>query len=202
MTDTDSTPRYKVGKVIQRYSLDEMAGELENRWIGAEREEHSLRELATYFNRELLRTVLAESDQQYRSGEVDTIYHSLTGDDVSRGEQTRIRKQLERAGIDIEQLQQDFVTHQAIHTFLTKGRAVEKETENEDPIKTASKTINRLRNRLIAVSETTLSRLSNADTITLGSFDILVDINVHCTDCGTHKPLSELLTDRGCECEP
>lgn len=197
---TNISPHYKVGTVIQRYSLNGMAEKLERRWLGVDGDSHSLRDLAVYFNTELLRSVLEDADYRH-AGDVDTIYNQLTGDDVSRGEQTRLQKQLERAGVDIETLQQDFVTHQAIHTFLTKGRGVEKETGVDDRVETARGTLNRLRSRLVAVSETTLSRLADADVIALGSFDILVDIRVHCTDCGTHKSLSELLSDRGCECD-
>ncbi|SET94468.1 rod-determining factor RdfA [Natrinema limicola] len=200
-SNSNGTPRYKVGKVINRYSLDGMGRELEEYWVGDAKDSYSLRELAEYFNKEVLRSALAGTSQQRFSGDIETIYHALTDDDVSRGEQTRVRKTLERDSIDVEQLQNDFVTHQAIHTYLTKGRDVEKGTEAGDRIESAQQTINGLRGRLIAVVETVLSNLRDTDTLTLGSFDILVKINVHCTDCGTHKNLTELLSDGGCECE-
>ncbi|MFD1588282.1 rod-determining factor RdfA [Halorientalis brevis] len=203
MTDSSEerdAPRYKVGKVIERYSLDGMGSELEARWLGDGRDSHSLRELATYFNEEVVRSAIADTDRREVSGDVENLYQVLTDDDVSRAEQTRVRKELERDGIDVEQLEQDFVTHQAVHTYLTKGREVAKETEPEDRLDNARQTINRLRSRLIAVSETTLDSLRQAGAITLGSYDIFVEISVHCTDCGTHKNFFEVLTDRGCEC--
>ena len=203
MTDSSNengAPRYKVGKVIERYSLDSMGSEREARWLGDGTDSHSLRELAAYFNEEVVRAAIAGTDRREVSSDIETLYHVLSGEDVSRAEQTRVRKELERDGIDVEQLEQDFVTHQAIHTYLTKGRAVQKETEPEDRLDNARQTINRLRSRLIAVSETTLDSLRQADAITLGSYDIFVEISVHCTDCGTHKNLFELLTDRGCDC--
>ncbi len=201
MSESTDAPTYKVGKVIQRRSLHDMARELEKRWTGQKREAQSLRELATYFNKELLRSVLGESDQQYRRGEIDHIFEGLTRDNVSVGEQTRIRKQLERSGIDVESLQKDFVTHQAIHTYLTKGRDVTKDTGSADRVKQGSETINRLRSRLNAVTETTLTQLAENDAVTLGSCNVIVDVNVHCTDCGTTKSVSELLDDGGCDCE-
>lgn len=199
--DANSEPRYKVGKVIDQYSLTGMGDELEARWTGDLPDSYSLRELAEYFNKEVLRVVLAGTDHQQFSGGIAHIYRLLTDDDVSSGDRTRIRNALERDGIDIEALTQDFVTHQAIHTYLTKGRNVQKEEETRDRVANTRGTINRLRSRLIAVSETTLTQLRESGKITLGDFDVLVDISVHCTDCETHRNLFELLTDRGCECD-
>ena len=199
--NSDGGSRYKVGKVIDRYSLDGMGTELESDWVGDSGESHSLRELADSFNKEVLRSALAGTEQQRFSGDLETIYHALTDEGVSRGERTRVQKTLERDGVDVEQVQQDFVTHQAIHTYLTKGRGVEKDVETGDPIETARETINRLRGRLIAVAETTLSNLANTGALTLGSFDVFVDVTVHCTECGTHTNLFELLSDGGCECD-
>lgn len=199
--DANGGPRYKVGKVIDQYSLTEMGNQLEARWTGDYPDSYSLRELAEYFNKEVLRVVLADTDHQQFSGGIDHIYHLLTDDDVSSGDRTRIRNALERDGIDVEALKQDFVTHQAIHTYLTKGRDVQKEEETPNRVENTRGTINRLRSRLIAVSETTLTQLRESGTISLGDFDVLVDISVHCTDCETHKNLFELLTDRGCECD-
>lgn len=198
MTATGDEPRYKVGKVIQRYGLDGLGAELEARWLGENDESASLRELATDFNKAVLRSVVADSRQF--GGDIDHLYARLTGEDVSRGEQTRLRKRLERDGIDIEQVEADFVTHQAIHTYLTEGRNVRRDTEPDDPVASGRETIDRLRGRLVAVSETTLSTLRDGGAITLGSFDVLTEVTVHCTDCETHKPIRELLADRGCDC--
>jgi len=199
-SESDDTPRYKVGKVIERYSLDGLGDELEARWIGDRAGSASLRELAVYFNTQVLHSVLTESRLQQSSRDVETIYEVLTGNDVSRGERTRIEKTLERDGIDVDRLQQDFVSHQAIHTYLTNERGVQKPDEPTDQIESGRQTINRLRSRLVAVAETTLSSLRDTGRLSLGTFDILVEVNVHCTDCQTHKSISELLSDRGCEC--
>lgn len=199
-SDSDGTSRYKIGKGIDRYSLNGMGRELEEYWVDDGRDSYSLRELAEYFNKEMLRSALAGTAQHRLSGDIETIYLALTDEDVSRGEQTHVQKTLERDGVDVEQLQRDFVTHQAVYTYLTKGRGVEKRTETGDRIESARQTINGLRGRLIAVVETTLSNLTETGTLTLGSFDIFVNIHVHCTDCGVHKNLSNLLDDGGCEC--
>jgi hypothetical protein len=178
-----------------------MADELADRWTGENGESWSLRELAAFFNRELLKSVLSQNGQQYRRREVAHIFESLTEDDISPGERTRVWKQLERDGIDVEALEQEFVTHQAIHTFLTKGCGVTKDTEaGGDRLGQAKETINSLRSRVIAVTETTITQLSRADILTIGSFDVFVDLTVHCADCGTSISVSELFESNGCEC--
>jgi hypothetical protein len=149
----------------------------------------------------VLRAALADTDHQQFSGGIDHIYRLLTDDEVSSGDRTRIRNALERDGIDVDTVKQDFVTHQAIHTYLTKGRDVRKEQEAPNRVEKARETINRLRSRLIAVTETTLTQLRESGAVDLGDFDVLVDISIHCTDCETHMNLFEVLTDRGCECE-
>ena len=203
MTDNktpNDEPRYKVQKVIQQYDLNSMGTELESRWLGEGTESSSLRDLAAYFNCEVLKSALNDTERPQFNGGVKNIYRLLTDDNVSRGEQIRVQKSLEREDINVERLTDDFVTHQAIHTYLTKGRDVEKSESTGDRLKSARKTIHRLRSRLIAVSETTLSNLRETNVITLGSFDVFVNISVHCTDCGSHMSISELFNNHGCEC--
>lgn len=195
-----ATPRYKVGKVIERYGLDGIGEDLEAHWLGDGVDAYSLRDLAEYFNKAVLESALEESDRQQFGGEVETLYRLLT-DDVSSGDRTRAEKSLERNGIDVEALRSDFVTHQAIHTYLRKGRGVEKDADSGDPLESARETVNRLRSRLTAVTETSLSTLRDRGTISLGSFDVFVEVSVHCTDCGTHRSLGDLLAQGGCDCE-
>jgi len=122
---------------------------------------------------------------------------------VSTGVWTQAETTLDRNGIDPRQLQQDFVSHQAIHTYLTKHRSVEhsaKRTES-DRTERADDTIQRLGSRLVAVAEKRLGSLRDTGAITLGTFSVLVDVRVVCEDCGTHADVRTLLASGGCDCE-
>jgi hypothetical protein len=45
-----------------------------------------------------------------------------------------------------------------------------------------------------------LEQLQEADQLTLGEFNVLLDLHVLCEDCGTQYQLSDLLDARTCEC--
>lgn len=194
-------PRYKVGKVIKRRSLVGMGDELEAYWLGKDGEKKSLRELADYFNKAVLRSTFKDNERQYLTGDVENTYRLLTGDDVSSGERTQVRRSLEGDGVEVSALKSDFVTHQAIHTYLTEGRGVEKDHNSKNQVDSSRKTINRLKNRLVAVTETILNRLNEKNTLVLGDFDVLVDVTVHCSKCGSHAGVLTVLADGGCDCK-
>lgn len=199
--NSDTDRRYKVSRIIDSYDLDGMEAELEKRWLGDGREAQSLRTLAEYLNKQLLETALNEAGDRVTDKSVANTYRLLTADDVSSGERTSIRRNLERQGINVEQLEQDFVTHQAVHTFLTKGRGVSKDTDSEDQVDRIRETIQRLKSRVSAVTRTSVEQLAASGKITVGEFNIFVNVDVVCQDCGTHKSISELLSNGGCECQ-
>jgi len=57
--------------------------------------------------------------------------------------------------------------------------------------------IQRLSSRLVAVAEKRLRSLRNFETITLGTFSVLIDVRVVCEDCGTHIDIRTLFTKGG-----
>jgi len=145
---------------------------------------------------------MAEAGMTTLEGEVANTYRLLTAEDVSTGVRTQAETTLNRNGIDPQQLQQDFVSHQGIHAYLTEHRGVEHPTERTKPdrIETADNTIQRLGSCLV-VAEKRLGSLWDSGTITLGTFSVLVDVRVVCEDCGTHADVRTLLASGGCDCE-
>lgn len=192
----------KVDRLLTEYSLPGMDEQLIASWTGDADERRSLRDLAEYFNRELLRAAMAEAGMTTLDGEVANTYRLLTAEDVSTGVRTQAETTLERNGIDPQRLRTDFVSHQAIHTYLTKQRGVEHPSEPVgDRAGKTERTIRRLGSRLVAVAEKRLRSLRDAGTITLGTFSVLVDVYVVCEDCGTHTDVPTLLGDGGCDCD-
>lgn len=135
-------------------------------------------------------------------GEVENLYELLTDEDVSGGMRTQAVKRLEQAGIDVARLEADFVTHQTIHTYLTKHRGVELPREETTDIENDVQTIRRLQNRLQAVTESTLERLQNADRLSLGAGNVIVEVRVICEQCGARYDPGELLETGACDCPP
>jgi hypothetical protein len=131
-TVTENTPTdrgrksSKVARLIGEYGLGEEFGdELERRWTADGDERESLRDLADAFNRRLLESALTAAGASTVSGEASNLYRLLTGDDVSSGMRTEARARLERDGVDVDQLERDFVTYQAIRAHLTEYRDAE-----------------------------------------------------------------------------
>lgn len=203
MTHDTSGQQSKVARVIYDYGLDGIGAELERRWTRNENRS-SLRDLAAFFNRQMLESAIDSSDLNPLDGEVDNIYRLLTNDDVTSGSRRETRTRLERAGIDVESLDEDFVSYQAIRTYLREYRDVESPTESRSPEsyrEAKRKTVQQLIGRLRTVATEALTELLAADHLVLGDFDVVVTVRVHCTDCGTRMALADLLERGGCECD-
>lgn len=198
----DPNKRYKVGRVLAEYELLELHEKLPELWRGTDREPLSLRDLAEEINIAIVRRAMENAGEEPLEGEAENAYRLLTDDEVSAGVRTQQRSQLQRDGVDVEQVESDFVTHQSVYTYLTKGLDISKERdENEDSIEKYEQRVERLRNRTRAVTETSLSELQNADLLTIGDFDVSVEIRVFCDDCGTQYELSDLIHNGTCECQ-
>lgn len=190
----------KVARLIEQYGLEEVGAELEGRWTAADPDERqSLRELASYFNRRLLAAALADAGVQPLDGEVSNLYRLLTGDDVSAAERTRTERRLERDGVDVEALRADFVSYQAVRTYLTSHRGAEYDRDDAESLERAMETIQRLRSRTASVAETRLEQLRGSDRLSLESPRVTVDVRVMCEDCGAQFDVGDL-DDDGCDC--
>lgn len=202
MTTENSTSRYKVERLIEKYNLTEIGKELEERWTRSENRQ-GLRQLADYFNQRLLQAALIQSEADPLEGEVENLYRLLTDDDVSSGVQIQTRNTIEQRGIDVDELEQDFVSYQSIYTYLTNHREVTPPDETpskQEQLDQRLDTIQRLKTRLTTITERSLQELVNADRLTLGNFNVLVTVRVQCTDCNTRLSVVDILSSGGCEC--
>ena len=190
--------RSKVARLIEEKGLEPLGAELERLWT-ADEDRRSLRELASYFNRELLQQALDEADVRLVDGEIENIYRLLTDEDAG-ADRTRIRRRLERNGIDVDAVEDDFVTYQAIRTYLKKHRGAEYTPEEVDPIEREIANIQQLRGRVDSVTEGKLSQLREMDRLDLGTFRTLVNVQVVCEDCNTQFDVVELLERGRCNC--
>lgn len=193
----------KVGRVIRENELADLGDELERRWLGVNRERQSLRELADYFNCQVLEAALEQAGEQPIDGEIENHYRLLTSDDVTASERTQAETRLARHGIDVETVKRDFVSHQAIHTYLTEVRGASLPSDESSPeaaITNRRETILRLRNRLVAVASRSLESLRQAGHLSLGEFDVIVGITVYCSDCEASVGIIDLFDQGGCDC--
>ncbi|WP_158059600.1 rod-determining factor RdfA [Halorussus halophilus] len=202
-SDDDSTGgrKSKVARLISEYDLHGIGSEMEQYWTADGDQRWSLRDLADYFNQRLLETAMSNAGMHSLDGEHQNHYRLLTSDDVSTADRTRTRRRLEREGIAVEELLEDFVTYQAIRTYLTKYREAEYSKDDHDQVEREAKNIQRLRGRTLSVVESKLQQLHDADHIELGDAQTLVEIKVICMECGTQYTIDELLEQEGCDCD-
>lgn len=197
---TDEGRRYKLPRVADKYGLSGVEEELVEK--RTQEDPESLRSLATYFNRRVLRAAMETAGLSMLDGEVENTYRLLTDSEVSSGVRTETRKQLERHGIDVDELESDFVTYQAVRTYLKDGRGVEYEsTTDAKRIDAVEESVARLQNRTLTVAEEKLDQLDRTERIHVGDYRLLINLQVFCQDCGKQYEFGELLREGGCECE-
>jgi hypothetical protein len=90
--------------------------------------------LADYFNRLLLEVALDSARIQHLDGEIENMYRLLADDNVTSADRIRVRRRLERDGVDVDALERDIVTYQAIRSYLKDHRGAEYTPEETDPL--------------------------------------------------------------------
>lgn len=193
----------KVERVIERWNLPDLGDELERRWLGHGRDDHSLRELTEYFNKKILTEALTKSGTVPLEGEIENFYELLTSEDVTKSDTLQAEQRLTQMGVDPDELSEDFISHQTMYRYLKNARNVQKQREQqpiEDVIETSRRTSIRLTNRLKSVVQKNLETLNRRNGFHIGDFDVYVDIQIVCSDCGTSRNLEQILEQSGCEC--
>jgi len=198
---TDSRPSSKVARLISEYDLDGLGEELEARWTGDGVERTSLRDLADQFNERLLERALIDAGMAALDSDVSTTYRNLTDDDVSTGVRTDARTRLESEGVDVDGLESDFVSYQAIRSYLTEYRDAEyRRLSDEEKIEKDLQSIQRLMTRTLSVTEERIEKLTQTGRIDADDFEVLLDMQVLCGSCGDQYSIAEFLDERGCDC--
>jgi len=186
--------------LIDKYELDDIGAEMERLWTADRENRKSLRELAAVFNQRLLRTAMATEGLETLDGEVENVYRLLSDNEVREADRMRTRRRLEREGLDIDELTSDFVTYQAIRSYLKDTRGAEYTPNDRDPLEREVENFQKIRGRTVSITEGKLEQLRNSDQFDLGTYRTFVEISVVCEDCGTRYEVAELLDRGGCEC--
>lgn len=201
--DGEETSCCKIGRVGGRYGLDNLDDQLARRWTADGPESASLRDLEAYVNRRVLEAALADADNPPIDGEVENLRRLLTDDDVTENRRLEATRRLERQGIDVDRVLRDFVSHQTVHNHLRNCLEVSPDTErtDEERFERARSTVFALQNRTEAVTDRTVEQLKRNDVLDVEGYDVLVNIQVICDECGRATDLGTFLDDQGCVCQ-
>ena len=195
-------PSSKVARLIDEYGLDGLGDELESRWTAENAERMSLRDLASFFNKRLLEEVLLEAGMSTLDTDIERVYHRLTDEDVSPGVRTETRNRLNQNGVDVEKLEKEFVSYQAIRSYLKQWReASYKRPSDEEKINNDLETIQRLMTRTESVAVDRIEQLRDTGRIDVDEFEIFLSMQVLCQRCGNQYDVATFLEQGGCECD-
>jgi hypothetical protein len=192
----------KVGRVAARRGLDGLPADLRARWTADGAERASLRDLAERFNVAVVRAALAGTRMGASDREAEAVYRLLVDDETSAGRRTETRRRLASAGVDVDALDDDFVSHQTVYTHLTDCAGAEYDDARDDGerLSRARDTLFALQGRTEAVTRQTVASLREAGLLDVGEVDVFVDVTVTCRDCGRGRSVGDLLGDGGCPC--
>lgn len=198
MSNQDSERPTKVARVIEEYDLENMGAQIEVAWTGENGERTSLRSLADEFNQAVLRAALREAGVSPMNFEISGTYKALK--QGSGSEKTRAERRLKREGIESDTLMKSFVSHQAIHTYLKKDRKASLPKNKTNPVEGKVQAIEKLQGRVTAVTESAITSLASASHLDNNDYDVIVDIRIVCSDCGSDYTIGELFHGGGCQC--
>lgn len=200
MKENASKQRFKVGRMIEKYALEGVDSDLRSAWTGDPTNRRSLRDLAEDINKRILRSAMDQAEMSSLEGEVDNLYRLLTADEVGERTRTQARRSLEREGMDVESVIDDFVTHQAVYSYLQKYHDLEHERTERDRVEQDIDNINRLQSRMVAVTENTIERLQSRSDLEIGDPRVTQTVLVTCRDCGDTFDLNDLPDGPRCRC--
>lgn len=200
----------KVGRATDAYDLPGLNEAVRARYRddGA-----SLRDLASFINRQILEAALEDApDGAFdstrelfgaleRDEAVASIHRALTTDGVSPDRQARVRTRLVQHGIDPDAITDDWVSHTTVRSHLRDCLEIDTGSTSELDLDDAMNTLEWARARCAGVVERVLQRLQASNTVQIASPDVTVSIRVTCTACHTSCRPSELADGTSCDCE-
>jgi len=195
MNENDGEPCCKITRVAQAYHIrDADTKLLQQREQGA-----SLRELAIFFNKQILSKALDRATQEV-VGDAETIYEVLMDDDTGRARQAELRSKLARHDINIDDVRQDFISHQTARNHLNSCRKIDTGRESTLDLEGGRKTIEWAQARSEGVIEQTIERLRSAGEVADTQTEVTQSVRVACSACGQSYRIEEFLEQGGCDC--
>ena len=197
MTKNGDEPCCKITRVARAYHIREVDTKLlQQRERGA-----SLRELAMFFNKQVLSKALDRATQEV-IGDAETIYQVLIDDDTDRAREAELRSKLARYNVDIDDVQGDFISHQTVRNHFNGCREIDTGRESTLTLQEGQKTIEWAQARSEGVIEQTIERLRNAGEVADTQTEVTQSVRVACSACGQSYRIETFLEQGGCSCHP
>lgn len=187
----------KVDRVTDEYDLQE----LDDRVLRLrENDDASLRSLESYINQWMLKRAMVENGMTVLDGAEENYHRLLTDDDVMDTARREARRELEQAGVDVDELEDDFVSYQTVRKHLNECLDTDTSEEYTPDIEDARDNFNALIQRVKNVVSRTINRFRKYDVVQIGEPEVRVSVKLRCGDCGRTHELHSFLDSPRCAC--
>lgn len=166
-------------------------------WKGDSAQRKGYRKLAEWFNITILRREMDRVGISTLGDEAKAKYERLEGDDETTA--AEVREMVSSAGVDMDQLEHDFVSYAVIRTHLKKCLDAKREKKDN---KWEQKALQITREHSKDKAADAVRSLINKGEIKAGGdVDLHVDFRIECEECNTRVPLDRAIErEKVCEC--
>lgn len=187
----------KVGRVTQKYDLAGVYDEVGRR---REQEDDSLRTLAEFVNTCVLRRTIETHADREVLVDAASVYSTLTNG-ADAGAVAETRERLATAGVPVEEVTDDFVSHQTVRAHLNSCLDMDTGRSGATDPEEVADLIEWARSRDERIIDRAVSRLRESGHLQIGETNVIHSVRVICEACGRSHRLQELLNDQQCECD-
>ncbi len=193
-----SKPGCKVCRVSHDRALTDVDDRLLTLWQGDDGTRLGYRKLATWFNVRILRREMDQVGLTTLGKEAESTYERLRSDDPAIS--TEVRRRLEMDGLDVDTLEDDFVSYGVIRTHLKECLGAEHEQPSSDWETDAIAITKGHAESKFAEAVSSLITKGNLETQT--EIEVSVNVMLECGNCQAQIPLDRALR-RGyvCNCQ-
>ncbi|WP_318569910.1 rod-determining factor RdfA [Salinigranum marinum] len=187
----------KVDRVSDKYALLD----LDDRILTRRTEDGAGgRRLASYINHWLLRRAMFSEGMSVIDGAERNYYRLLTDDDVAETSRNDARRRLRLAGVDVEEVEDDFVSHKAVYHHLNKCLGVDTSRNYTPDLSKGLVDIEKFIGRIKIVVSGEISRLSKYGRVAISEPDVIVSVKIRCSDCGRSHNIVHFMRNPKCHC--
>lgn len=184
----------KVCRVLEKHGNEEYDDRLLSQWTAPGPERKGYRQLARWLNVNLLRQRMDSVGMNTLGGEVESKYDRLRGADTTAEE---LEQQLAAAGIDIEELTEDFVSYGVVRKHILECLdASREESSTEWEPRAIDIATDRAETK---IGEAVRSLLNKGELRSSDDTAVHVETELECEHCHTRVPLARALR-RGYVC--
>lgn len=187
----------KVDRIAKKYGLQRLDERLLRR---RKEDEMGLRSLESWINPWVLQRAMQRAGMTTVDGEAENYHRLLCDENVIETARTDARRELASAGVEVDTVEEDFVSYQTIKKHLNECLDTDTSRSYEPDLESDIDTFEQIFSRVDNVVSKTINRLRRYGELSLGEPEVLISVKVRCGDCGRTHDVISLMRERECPC--